>query len=163
MKELYYFLSLLFLIVLWYIAWQDWKSKLIAVWSFYLLNIAWLVWLFFVDVWYAKYIMWIYFLWIIVLEFIDYLWKLPKCITKDWMIWWTGIYDYWLYLFIIVLFIDYLPNNFLWFYIWFTLSLAGWALIAYLLTKKRYDKHIPLFVYWFFILLWMIITIFILR
>ncbi len=163
MKELYCSLSLLFLLILWYVAWQDRKSKLISIWSFYLLNVFWIIWLYFFDFWYAKYLMFLYLFWIFCLDIVDYLWKLPKFISKDWMIWWTWIYDYWLYLFIITLFVDFLSYNFLWFYIWFTLSLILWSFIAWLITKKRYAKHIPLFVYWFFILFWMISTIFILK
>ena len=161
MKELYYFLSICFILILAYIAYQDWKSKLIYLWSFYLLNIVGLFFLFYIDGWYAKYLMLAYFLWIIFLDILDYFDKLPKFISDDWMIGQTWIYDYWIYLFILVLFIDFLPNSFLFFYIWFSLSIILWCLIAWLITKKRYAKHIPLFFYSFFIILFMLITIFI--
>ena len=163
MTELFYFLSFVFLIILAYIAYKDYQTKLISLWSFYLLNFVWLVWLYFFDDGFAKYLILVYFLMIFLLDFLEMFDKLPDFISSDWMIGQTWIYDYWIYFFIVVLFIDFLPNNFLYYYIWFTLSLILWALLAYLLTKKRYKKHIPLFSYAFFIILFMIITIFILK
>jgi len=157
MVELYYSLSLLLIVVLSVVAWQDWRSKLIYLWSFYLLNIVSLVWLYFFVDSFFKYILFLYFVCIIFLDILDYFWKRPSFITQDWMLGNTWIYDYWLYLFIIVLFVNFIPENFIYFYISFTLSLIWGALFAWLLTKKRYAKHIPLFVYWFFIILFMLI------
>jgi len=158
MKELFYFLSVIFILILAYIAYQDWKNKLIYLWSFYLLNFFWLVWYFYI--WgYGKYILWVYFLLIIFLDILEYFDKKPSFISEDWMIAWTGVYDYWIYLFIISLFIDFLPKNFMYFYVSFSVSILFWFFIAYFFTKKRYDKHIPLFVYGFFIIWCMILSI----
>ena len=161
MKELFFLLSTIFMLVLWYVAYQDWRKKLIYLWSFYLLNIVGLVWLFFIDFWYAKYLLVLYLFLILILEILDYIWKRPHFITEDWMIGQTWVYDYWLYLFIIVLFIDYIPENFLKYYIWFWISLVWGSLLAYFLVKKKYNKHIPFFVFWFFILAFMLTSIYI--
>lgn len=163
MKELYYFLSILFYIFLWYIAYQDYKTKLIFLWSFYILNVLWIFYVFFNNFWYEKYLLVVYFILIFLLDILDYFWKLPKFISKNWMIWWTWIYDYWIYLFILVFFIHFLHINFFSYYIWFTISIILWVFISYFLTKKRYKKHIPLFVYGFFIISFMSLTIFILK
>jgi len=162
MEELFYFLSILLLLFLWYIAYQDYKTKLIHLWSFYLLNIIWLTWFFLVDG-YGKYIMLWYFIIIFFLDILEYFRKLPSFISEDWMIGGTWVYDYWIYLFIISVFVDFLPSNFILYYIIFTISIIVWLLLAYFLTKKRYDKHIPLFVYWFFIIFFIIFFIFIFR
>ncbi len=160
MKELFFLLSGLFLLVLWYVAYCDWKSKLIYLWSFYLLNIVTVAWLFFLDAGIFKYVMLLYLLAILTLDILEYIWKLPKFINEGWMIGETWIYDYWFYLFLITLFVDFLKLDFMGFYIWFTLSLLLWWLIGFLITKQKYKKHIPLFVYAFFIILWMLLTIY---
>ena len=162
MKELFYFLSIVLILFLAYVAYQDWKNKLIYLWSFYLLNIIWLAWFFSIDG-YWKYIMWLYLFIIFILDILEYFWKLPSFISEDWMIGGTWIYDYWIYLFIISVFIDFLPSNFLTYYIVFTISIIFWAWLAYFLTKKRYAKNIPLFIYAFFIILFMIVSIVIFR
>jgi len=163
MKELFFSLSII--IILWYIAYKDFKDKNIYLWSFYLLNIISILFLFFIDNHILKYLMVIYFLWIIFLDIIETYWKLPNFISKDWMINNTWIYDYWIYIFIFILFIDFwiFWNNFMWYYIGFSLSIIVWSLIAFFITKKKYKKQIPLFVYWFFIISFMLITIFILK
>jgi len=160
MKELFFLLSSVFLLVLWYVAYCDWKNKLIYLWSFYLLNIVTIIWLFYLDESVFKYIMLLYLLAIFILDILEYIWKLPKFIWEWWMIGDTWIYDYWFYLFLVTLFIDFLKLDFMKFYIWFTVSLLVGGMIAFLLTKQKYKKHIPLFVYAFFIILWMLITIY---
>lgn len=163
MKELFFFLSLIS--ILWFIAYKDYKDKNIYLWSFYILNIISILFLFYFDKHFLKYLMLFYFIIIIFLDILEIYWKLPSFITKDWMINNTWIYDYWIYIFIFILFIDFwiFWDNFIWYYIWFTLSLILWSLIWFLISKKKYKKQIPLFVYWFFIISFMLIIIFILR
>ena len=164
MQELYYFLSIIFFIIFWYISYQDYKTKNIYLWSFYLLVLISLLYIFYIDhTGYAKYLLLFYFMIIIILDILDYFWRLPNFINDGWMIGNTWIYDYWIYIFILVLFIDFLPLNFLYYYIWFTLSLIFGGLVWYIITKKKYSKQVPLFVYWFFIILFMLFTIFILK
>jgi len=156
MTELYYFLSILFLFMLWYVAYEDWKNKFIHLWSFYLLNVLGLVWLFIVDKWVGKWILVLYFVLLVIFEILELGWKRPSFLSKERMIGNTWFYDYWFYLFVIALFIDFLPIDFIEFYLGFTGAIVIGGSIGYLITKKRYDKAIPLYVYAFFILFWMI-------
>ena len=156
MIELYCFLSLVFLMILWYVAWEDWKNKLISLRSFYLLNILGLVWLFFVDKWVGKWLLIVYFVLMVIFEILELLNKRPRFLSKERMIGNTGFFDYWFYLFVIALFVDFLPIGFMRFYLWFTGAIIVGGLLGYLVTKKRYDKAIPLYVYAFFILVGMI-------
>jgi len=150
---------MLFLIVLGYIAWSDYKTKLISLWSFYLLNFIGLTWFYFFWNSFSFVLMLVYLIIIFLLDILDCFWKLPKFITEDWMIGQTWIYDYWIYLFIISLFVSYLSKNFLYYYLGFSFAIIVWVWIAYFLTKKRYTKHIPLFTYAFFIVFLMFLVI----
>ena len=146
------FLSLFFVCCLACVAYQDWKNKYITLWSFYLLNLLALFFLFTVDDSLGKYWMLVYFVVLVIFDLLELLGKRPKFLNDDWMIGNTGFYDYWFYLFLIVLFVDFMFKNFISYYIGFSLSILLGGLIAYFLTKKRYSKSIPLFVYAFFIL-----------
>ena len=163
MQELYFSLSFLFLLILGWIAYEDYKTKLIPMWLFYLLNIFSLVWIYFF--WNKTFliIMVVYFIILVVFEVLDYLKKRPKFLSEDWMIWDTGFYDYWFYLFLIWIFIAYLSKNFVYVYLFFSLSIIIGFLIGYFLTKKKYSKWVPLFVYAFFIILFLLIFIYLLR
>jgi len=159
MIELFCFFSIFFIFVLGYIAWLDYKIKLVNLWMFYLINILWLVWLYFFWNIFSFVLMAIYLIVIFFLDILDYIWKLPKFITNDWMIGDTGVYDYWIYLFIISLFISYLLKDFFYYYIWFSFAIVIWICISYFLTRKKYSKHIPLFTYAFFIIFFMFLVI----
>lgn len=157
MQELYYLLSILFIIFLWIVAFQDYKNKLIYLRSFYLLNIVSIIYFFYIDKsWVFKFILLTYFFFLITLDILELFWKQPKWLNSEWMIWNTGIYDYWFYIVLIISFIDFWLSNFK-NYIFFTLITIVWWLIWYLLTKKKYKDQIPLYVYAFFIISWLII------
>ena len=157
MQELFYLLSILFITSLWLVALQDYKNKLIYLRSFYLLNIVSIAYFFTIDKnGLLKFLLIGYFFIIIILDILEYLWKQPKWLNKDRMIGNTGIYDYWFYIVLLIFFIDFWIRS-LQNYIMFTIIVMLWWIISYLLTKKKYKDQIPLYVYAFFIISWLVI------
>lgn len=157
MLELSYLLSWLFILGLLVIAVQDYKNKLIYLWSFYLLNIISLAYFFYISqegIW--KWLIIIYFISIITLDFLEIIWKQPKWLNKNRMINNTGIYDYWVYITIIAFFIDFGIKSFYDYLAFTIITIIGWIL-WFLITAKKYKKQIPLYVYAFFVLSWFII------